>query len=357
MSRIGLIYIIALLASAAIVGKIVYLQFFIADEWKEDIKRYSQRSKEVPANRGNILDSDGNIIASTVPTYNISIDPNSDPMDPVIFDKEVSGLAQGLAQLFGEQSAWYYENRIRSARKNKSRHLLLVKNASYQEKEKVKDLPLFRHGPYKGGMKIEVVSSRKRPYNSLAKRTIGYSREGDGNKYIGLEGMFDSYLKGKDGERVEYRLGGSNWVPASSVNSKDPVDGIDIVSTLNMNYQDVAESALRELLEKNQADHGCAILMEVSTGHIKAMVNLGRIEDGSYHEIYNYAVGEKHEPGSTFKLPSLIAALETGRISLEDTVNTFRGVYKFGGEDVKDSNRDGYGVITVQQVFEKYPKQ
>ena len=158
--------------------------------------------------------------------------------------------------------------------------------------------------------------------------------------------------QGKDGSRLAYRSGGGSYVPASIENIEEPDDGDDIQSTLNMNYQDVAEASLEELLMKENAKNGCVILMEVPTGEIKAMVNL-TLKDGAYVEDYNYAVGESLEPGSTFKLPSIMAALEEGSIDLEDTIDTYRGVYRVYDREIKDSYRNGYGVISVQRVFEK----
>ncbi len=353
LSRIGWIYILALIGALGILGKVLYLQLVVGDVWRAEAEKMSQRTTTIPANRGNILDTDGNIIASTVPSYDLAIDPNSTGMKPEVYNAELPGLARGLAELFGDKGAGQYEDIIRKARRRGSQHLYLKRNISYREAQKAKELPLFKHGQFKGGLILDQKNTRLRPYKLLAKRTIGYTQDGVSGKYVGLEGEFDSYLRGEDGMRYEYRLSGNNWIPASSENFIEPRDGYDIQTTLDMNYQDVAEDALLELLKKNKADHGCVVLMEVATGEIKAMVNLGKVSEGVYQEVYNYAVGEKHEPGSTFKLPAIMAALESGKIDLDDTVNTYNGVHKFYGAEVKDSHRGGYGVISVQEVFEK----
>jgi len=353
LSRIGWVYILVLIGALGILGKTLYLQLVDGEIWKERAESMSQRTKTVPANRGNILDAEGNPIASTIPTYDLAMDPNSTGMSAAVFEAELAGLTKGLAELFRDKSAGQYQRIILQARQINKRHLPLKNDLSYRQAQQVKQLPLFRHGQYKGGIKLKQKYSRVKPYESLAKRTIGYVGEGEDGKMVGLEGRFDSYLRGQNGMRFEYRLGGNDWIPTSSENILQPKDGSDVLTTIDMNYQDVAEQALTKLLEDKSAEHGCAVLMEVASGEIKAMVNLTRGDDNKYHEIYNYAVGEKHEPGSTFKLPALMAALEAGYVDLDDTVDTYKGEYKFYGSVVRDSRRGGYGLITVQQVLEK----
>lgn len=342
-----------MLGAIGVMAKVLYLQFIEGDEWREKAELLSERSQTVSANRGNILDTEGNPIASTVPAYDLAMDPNSSGMADEDYRALLPGLANGLENLFGDKKAWQYEQMIQRAREKGERHLVLQKNISYRQAQQAKQLPLFSLGRYKGGIKLEQKNSRIRPYERLAKRTIGYAQEWEAGQKVGLEGSFDSYLRGSDGLRYEYRLGGNDWIPTSSQNIIEPRDGYDILTTIDMNYQDVAEQGLLELLEKNKADHGCAVLMEVATGEIKAMVNLELGSDGEYYESYNYAVAERHEPGSTFKLPALMAAMEAGFVEPDDTINTFHGVHRFYGTEVKDSHRGGYGIITAQQVLEK----
>lgn len=170
---------------------------------------------------------------------------------------------------------------------------------------------------------------------------------------VGIEGSFDKELAGKDGVVVKQRLTGGDWIPVEGGNSVEPRDGLDIVTTLDIDLQDVASSALENQLRKNNADHGCTVLMEVATGDIKAIANLEKTGDGSYRETYNYAVGESTEPGSTFKLPSLMAAIEDGVIDTGDIVDTGNGSIKFYNKVIKDTREEGYGKLTVKQVFEK----
>ncbi len=353
MSRIGWIYVLMLIGAIAIMGKVLYLQFVEGEQWRAKAELMSERSKAIPANRGNILDADENPIASTIPTYDLAMDPCSKGMSLAVYQAELPGLAKGLEELFGEKSAKQYEQMISRAKQQGEQNLVLKKHISYRQAQNAKELPLFKHGQFQGGIKLIQKNTRARPYKLLASRTIGYAQDGESGIMIGLEGKFDSFLSGQNGMRYEYRLGGDDWMPTSSKNMVEPRDGYDIVTTIDMNYQDVAENALYNLLEEKMADHGCAVLMEVATGEIKAMVNLARGQDGAYHETYNYAVGEKHEPGSTFKLPALMAALEAGLIELDDTVDTYNGVYSFYGSTVRDSHRGGYGLIDVQTVLEK----
>ena len=279
-----------MLGALGVSGKILYLQFVTGDIWRAEAEKLSEKITTIPANRGNILDTDGNPIASTVPAFDLAIDPYSESINE-FFDAELPGLVKGLSDIFRTKSPAYYENKILQARKNKNKNLVLERNLSYKQAEEVKKLPLFRHGQYKGGLILTQKNIRKYPYNRLAKRTIGYTQDGVNGKYVGLEGKFDPYLKGKDGLRYAYRQGGGKYVPASVENFEEPHDGYDIQSTLDMNYQDVAEAALQQLLIEKEAHHGCAVLMEVATGEIKAMVNLTRASEGVYIENCNYAVG------------------------------------------------------------------
>ena len=201
LSRIGWIYVLVMIGTIAILGKILFLQFAEGEEWRAKADSLSQRSRTIPANRGNILDTKGNPIASTIPKYDLAIDPNSRGMDPEVYNAELPGLAKGLEKLFGDRTAWEYENMIRQAKKNGRQHLVLKRSLSYREAQQVKLLPLFRHGRYKGGMKLTQINTRVNPYELLSKRTIGYVQEGEGGKMIGIEGAYDALLRGKSGMR------------------------------------------------------------------------------------------------------------------------------------------------------------
>ena len=219
---------------------------------------------------------------------------------------------------------------------------------------RIKALPIFREeGQYKGGMVAELENRRILPNNDIAARTIGYLNQGNEGNEVGMEGAFDKDLAGKNGVAVKQRLTGGDWITVDGPNSVESRDGNDVVTTLDIDLQDVATTALIKQLLKNDADHGCAVLMEVATGDIKAITNLELGKDGNYYETYNYAIGESTEPGSTFKLPVLMAALEDGVIDTGDIVDTGTGSVKFYNKIIRDTKEGGNGKITVKQVFEK----
>ncbi|MCK5820947.1 MAG: transpeptidase family protein [Bacteroidales bacterium] len=351
--RIGTIYAIALIGVLLILGKVLYLQLIEGDKWRAAAEQVSQQKRVIPANRGDILADDLRPLASSVPSFILAMDPNSTGMADSSYHTELPQLSRELSSLFKDKSASQYQQRISRARKKGSRYLVLHSKVTYKEVQALKQFPLFNLGKYKGGLILEQTNKRERPYNLLARRTIGYISQSEEGSTVGIEGAFDSYLRGRDGLRHEHRLGGQNWIPVSMENEIDPQDGLDVVSCININYQDVAEQALYDLLRIHNADHGCAVLMEVKTGEIRAMANLGQAGDGDYYELKNYAIWERTEPGSTFKLPALMAALEDGYIDLNDTINTFRGEFIFADQKVTDSHIGGYGMLTIAEVFEK----
>ncbi len=202
-------------------------------------------------------------------------------------------------------------------------------------------------------MVAQAENRRILPNNELAARTIGYLNLGNEGNEVGIEGSFDKELAGRNGVAVKQRLTGGDWITVDNTNSVESVDGDDVVTTLDIDLQDVAATALVNQLRKHNAHHGCAVLMEVATGDVKAITNLEIGSDGDYHETYNYAVGESTEPGSTFKLPALMAALEDGVIDTGDIVDTGKGSVKFYNKIIRDTKEDGYGKLTVKQVFEK----
>ncbi|MBT3750332.1 MAG: transpeptidase family protein, partial [Bacteroidetes bacterium] len=274
-------------------------------------------------------------------------------MSDSVYGADISALASGLSALFGNQTAWSFKNKIQKARERGLRYIVLQNKVSYQDVLEVEKLPLFIKGRYQGGLILVQTNDRVKSYKLLASRTIGYLNQGDEGTTVGIEGAYDSYLKGRDGLRHEQRLGGGTWIPTSVNNEVDPQDGYDVVTTLDIDFQDVAEKALYDLLKIHNAHHGCAVLMEVKTGAIKAIANLGQAADGEYYELKNYAIWEITEPGSTFKLPALMAALEDGYVDLEDTVNTFNGKFDYYDREIVDAHTGGFGILTVAEVLEK----
>jgi len=253
----------------------------------------------------------------------------------------------------GERSAAGWKSAITEARRKGDRYFLIKRKVSYATLKQLKALPIFREGQYKGGMVTQVENSRIRPNSEMAARTIGYLNLGNEGNEVGVEGAFDKDLGGKNGVAVKQRLTGGDWITVDGPNSVESRDGNDVVTTIDIDLQDVATTALLKQLLRYDADHGCAVLMEVSTGDIKAITNLGLGDNGKYSETYNYAIGESTEPGSTFKLPVLMAALEDGVIDTSDIVDTGTGSVKFYNKIIRDTKEGGNGKISVKQVFEK----
>ncbi len=350
--RSGIIYFMVVLLAMIILGKIVILQFVQKDKWAKMGETFVFKKDMIPSNRGDILDCEGRILASSVPFYSLYMDTRSTGMTAEVWKNGIDGLAKGLSQLVGVYSAQGWKNQLASARRNGSRYFLIKKRVSYETLKEVKKLPIFREGRYKGGLVTQVESRRVFPQSGLAARTIGYLNQGESGNVVGLEGAFDKQLAGTNGEMMMQRLTGGDWLPVESAGSVEPRNGNDIFTTIDIDIQDVAESALKSQLARHNARYGTAILMEVRTGNIKAIVNLEKGKNGGYSESYNYAIGESTEPGSTFKLPALMVALEDGIIDLTDTIDTGKGSVKYYNKTIQDTKKGGYGKITVKQVFE-----
>lgn len=351
--RSGVVYFAIALLAATLIIRILILQYVQHGKWSEMSEKYVFKTAEEEANRGDILTDDGRLLASSVPYYTIYMDTRSTGMSASTFSNGIDGLSAGLARLLGERSAAEWKGLIISARKKGDRYLLIKRKVNYATLKELRELPVFEEGQYKGGMVAQVENSRILPNNELAARTIGYLNLGTEGNEVGIEGSFDRELAGKNGVVIKQRLTGGDWITVDNMNSVEPSDGDDVVTTIDLDLQDVATTALLNQLRKHDAHHGCAVVMEVATGDIKAIANLEIGTDGDYHEAYNYAVGESTEPGSTFKLPVLMAALEDGVIDTGDIVDTGTGSIKFYNKEIKDTREGGNGRITVKQVFEK----
>ncbi len=351
--RIAVIYIFLLLLGIGIVFKIIYIQVVDGHELREKAKRITYRDILVEANRGDILAADGRVLATSVPYFDLRMDLLAAGLTDSIFKANIDSLAICLSRFFGDRSWYSYRSELTNARKyakNRRYYPIAPRKVNYLELQEISKFPLLRLGGNKGGFIAEQVNRRILPHSSMAARTLGIVNSEGG--VVGLEKAFDEELKGKNGLRVHARIPGNTWVEVRSMNKVEPEDGVDILTTLDVQLQDVAEAALRKHLEGHGAGHGCAIVMEVATGDIKAIANLRRNEDGLYDEVYNYAVGESSEPGSTMKTATLIALLEEGSINLTDTVNTGNGKLMLYDHLISDSRENGHGKITVKEVFE-----
>ncbi len=348
--RVYLAFAALFTLAVAIVFQAVRVQTVQGDKWRQLSDSLSTDFVNVEAVRGNIYSSDGSLLATSLPEYELRMDLKTDFLTDAFFNDKVDSLAAALADLFKDKSANEYERMLIKARKKGDRYFLIKRSVLYPELKKVKTFPIFNMGRYKGGLLVIQKNKRIQPFQHLATRTIGYKI--DGVQPVGLEGAYDEQLGGQSGKRLMQRIAGGVWMPLNDEDEIAPKDGYDIITTIDMNIQDVAQSALREQLAKHNADHGCVVLMEVATGEIKAIANLTRIEPGVYAEKYNYAVGEATEPGSTFKLASFIAGLEDKKFRLEDSVDTEGGKIKFYNHTLRDSHEGGYGRITMERAFE-----
>lgn len=350
--RVAAVYIFTAILGLIILGKAAYIQFAEGEKWKSRAQNITLKDITIKSNRGNIYAEDMRLLASSIPYYEIRMDLITPSLTDDIFYSKIDSLALSLSRLFNDRSQAQYKRQLVKARKDGERYYLVKKNVNYLEMKEVREFPIFRRGQYKGGLIVRQYNKRFQPHINLASRTIGYTTLSERGNIVGIEGAYDHYLKGINGITLMQRATGGVWVPLNDGTTIDPKDGKDIVTTIDVNYQDVAESALLKQLLKHEAHHGTAVLMEVSTGDIKAIANLERDNKGNYREIYNYAIGESIEPGSTFKLASLLVALEDGVVDLDDTIDTEDGKIRFFDKVIEDTEPEGYGKITVKRVFE-----
>ena len=351
--RSGIAYFAVVVVAIVLLVRIIILQYVEKSKWAAMGEKYVYKTDVVQAIRGDIIDDNGRLLASSVPYYSIYMDTRSSGMSSEVWSNGLGGLSIGLEQLVGERSASSWKTVLSNARIKGDRYFLVKRKVDFETLKKLKELPIFREGQYKGGMVAQAENRRILPNSDLAARTIGYLNLGNEGTEVGVEGAFDNELAGKSGLMVKQRLTGGDWIPVDDINSVETRNGNDVVTTLDIDLQDVASTALLNQLKKHNAHHGCVVLMEVATGDIKAISNLEVGSDGDYHETYNYAVGESTEPGSTFKLASLMAAIEDGVVDTGDIVDTGNGTVKFYNKIIRDTREEGYGKLTVKQVFEK----
>ncbi|MEA3462125.1 MAG: penicillin-binding protein [Bacteroidota bacterium] len=348
--RTSLVYLGVLVIGLLILGKALHLQMFEKDKWARE-ENGTIRHTVIEPNRGNIYSSDGRLLAVSVPYYEIRMDFRSESFTREIFDAGVDELAKSLSALFQDRHWSTYKRELVKEREAGNRYYLVKRQVTYTQLQQVKQFPIFRLGRYRGGLIIEQQNKRQRPYDLLAARTVGYIYD-DQKSVVGIEGAYHEELKGIEGYRLMRKIRGDDWMPINDANEIEPEDGQDVVTTIDVDLQDVAENALIEQLSRHGADHGCVVLMEVKTGKVRAIANLSRDKDGNYSEDYNYAIGESTEPGSTFKLASMIALLEDGHVQPESTVDVGNGETIYYQHKVIDSQREALGEITVQRAFE-----
>ncbi len=347
--RVRIAFLCVVVFALCVGAKIGHIQFIEGDEWRKMSEEINFDYKKVKATRGNIYSDNGSLLATSLPFYKIAIDPTLAKDE--IFKKGIDSLALMLSRYYKDRSATDYKQMLKDARATGKQYVVINrKQINYQAKKDMTRWPIFREGRYKGGVIFEKIDVRYRPFSKLSRRTIGFvNEEGKG---VGLEYSFDNVLGGQDGEALFQKIAGGTWKPIFDADNIKAIDGLDIQTTLDINLQDVAETSLYRAMKSHNADEGTVIVMEVKTGHIKAISNLSRESNGEYSEKFNHAVGGSIEPGSTFKLVTMMALLEDTNINLNDRINTGNGEYTFYKRKVKDHHEGGYGTITIQQSFE-----
>uniref|UniRef100_UPI0030D79DC9 penicillin-binding protein n=1 Tax=Bizionia echini TaxID=649333 RepID=UPI0030D79DC9 len=344
----GCMFIFAL----AVVFKLLSIQMLHGEKYRSMAEERIIDNVVIPANRGNVYSANGNLLATSIPKYDIRIDaltPTS-----TRFESLLKPLCDSLSKFSGKPSS-YYQKEIRKARANKNRYYLLARDIGYSDYVRIRNFPLLSLGAFKGGLIVEQTTKREHPLGGIAQRSIGYERfDENGNATrAGIDGAFGvKYLRGTDGRRLKQKIGKGQWKPIADFNQIEPQDGYDVYTTLSVNIQDIAHHALLQQLEFYQAEHGCVVVMEVATGEIRAISNLGKTKSGGYYEKLNYAVGESHEPGSTFKVMALMAALEDKVIDTSTIVDTKKGRKMFYGRAITDSKHGGYGKISAARALE-----
>ncbi|MBE0637747.1 MAG: transpeptidase family protein [Bacteroidales bacterium] len=357
MGRLYFVYVLMLVFAMAIVLRAAQLQLFEAPKLNIIAEQHEFRFDDnIEAMRGSIYSNDGRLMATSIPVFQVRMDVSSPHIDDQLFNDSVTWLALGLSKMFGDMTNWEYKQKLNEARNKGNRFLLIQNNVTFDQLTQLQKLPIFNRGKHRGGM-IAIRSARREyPFDMLAKRTIGYYKDHpvDSLKVVvGLEGQFNEYLQGTKGRQLMQRMAFGAWKPIPHENNIEPINGKDIYTTIDSYLQDVAHNSLLNHLKMHDAEKGTVVLMDVETGEIRAIVNLMLDpKDGQYKEIYNMAVGELFEPGSTFKLPSMMVAMEDGVMNKVDSVYIGAGYTTFNNREMKDSHKiDPDGWLTPEECL------
>lgn len=362
MWRMWLAILFPVLAGCAIVFQTFKIQVIEGAEWRAMADSLTVVSRTIEPERGNIYSQDGSLLSTSLPFFEVRIDFKSEPMTDEIFNKNVDSLAYMMSVKIGAKSKEAYKKELIKNRQKGNRYYLVKRNVTYPVLKEMMEWPFFKLGKYKSGMIVLQKNKRITPFGILAERTIGFKREVPNPTIkdkidtirVGIEGGFDEYLAGIEGQMLMQRISGGNYIPLGGNGNIEPKSGYDVEMTIDVNIQDVTEDALLKTLEHVNADNGTAVVMEVKTGKIKAIANLTYRKDvDKYIEYYNYAVGANTEPGSTFKLMTMAALIDDGYIKnvLKDTINIEGGKKKFADRIMRDVHKFDNNVITVKEAF------
>ncbi|RNL54261.1 penicillin-binding protein [Pedobacter jejuensis] len=348
--RVYLAFGLIVLFALAVFLRLGQVQFIQGHKWKAMADSLSTRYMTVEATRGNIYSNDGSLLATSVPEYELHMDMFAGGIaDDKIFNEKVDSLGMKLAAIFQDKSAKDYSRILRKGRQDSARYLLIHRKVGYSDLKTIRTFPLYNVGKFSGGLIAVQQNKRILPFKALAARTIGYKNANVKNG-VGLEGAYTEYINGEGGKRLMQRIAGGVYVPVNDEEEVAPKDGADIISTIDINMQDLTQNALEKQLIAMRADHGTAILMEVATGEVRAVANFSKIEEGVYKEKFNYAIAGNQDPGSTFKLASYMALLEDKLVDTNTLIGT--GYYQIPGKLITDSHPK-IETVTVKKAFEE----
>ena len=349
--RVYLSFIGIVLLSFIVLGRAFYIQKFQGDHWRSMSDSMHQKIVPLEAERGTIYSEDGQMLSTSIPFFDIYIDFAAEGLRDKSgkrFIENIDSFSYALSNYFRDKSKATYKKNLKLAYNKKDRYYLLKKGISFEQYKVFREFPLARLGRNKSGVIVEVKPRRLNPFGLLARRTIGLSRENAQN--VGLERTYDTLLKGTKGTRLVRFITGGAYVPVEGYEI-DPENGKDVITTLDVTMQDIAENALMKMVVQSESQYGTCIVMETKTGKIKAIANLGAGKNGTYDENLNYAL-QTTEPGSTIKLATLLAVLDAGSSKVDDLVHVGSAGHQYVGvRNVTDAERSPKPVLTVKECF------